>query len=78
LRHHSHQLRGGLDQQHAGENRFARKMAAQKWLVAANFVFGPAALPGSRRSAIQETEFRPVRQKTQRFLHHLTSGSVTL
>ena len=66
LRHHPGDLRSRLDEQHAGENRVAGKVAAQKRLVAANLVFAFAALSRNQiQQPVNEPEFRAMRQKAQ-------------
>ena len=76
LRHHAGHLRAGFHQQHAGQNRFARQMAAQIILVAAHAVFAHAFL--ARRQAhhpVHEPEFRPVRQRFHGQLQNFRRGA---
>ena len=64
LRHGAGELRRSFDEQHAGEKWLAGKMAAQKRLVTTDPVLAnPAFLRLQARQAVQEAEFRSVRQQ---------------
>src|ERR1035441_10546542 len=66
---HPCQLRGGFNEEHAGEDRFAGKMAAQVIFIAANQVFADALLARDQaHQPIQEAEFRAVGQQLEGFL----------
>ena len=66
LRDDAGELRRRLDQQYPGENRFAGKMPAQKWIVAADGEFTFAAFTGIQScEPVNEPEFRAMRQKVQ-------------
>ena len=64
LRHGAGELRRSFDEQHAGEKWLTWKMAAQKRLVTTDPVLANPAFPRLQaRQAVQEAEFRSVRQQ---------------
>lgn len=66
LRDRSGKLGGGFDEQHAGKERLAGKVSAQKWFIATDGVFSCAAFTRLQvQQAVNEPKLRPVRQEFQ-------------
>src|SRR5208337_4172206 len=82
LRDNARELCRRLEQQYAGKNRFAGKMAAQKWFVVADREFAFAALTGIQLcEPFNEPEFRAMRQKLQsgdKVVHSFWQGCVVV